>query len=168
MPTNLKMTYDRVGKIQAALESLGKQRVLVGIPAENGGRTPEPGSDEKINNAALGYIHENGSPAANIPPRPFLMPGIREAQEQIGDVLESGVRKVVASAGAGNSVDKALHSVGLVAVNAVRRRLTEGPHEPLKASTLARRRARGRKGTKPLIDTRQLRNALTYVVEDRE
>lgn len=168
MPTNLKMTYDRVGKIQAALESLGKQRVLVGIPAENGGRTPEPGSDEKINNAALGFIHENGSPAANIPARPFLMPGIRLAQEPIADLLESDIRSNLTTKGPRRNPTQTLHAVGILAQNAVKKRLTDGPHAPLHPYTIQKRKERGRKGTKPLIDTGQLRNSITYVVEGGE
>jgi phage gpG-like protein len=167
-PKNVKMTYDAVPRIQAAMRALGRSRVLVGIPAENGGRTPEPGSGEIINNAALGYIHENGSPAANIPARPFLVPGIVEAQEQIADTLESSVRKMVSAEGSRESMAKALHSVGLVAVSAVRRKLTDGPFAPLAPRTLAKRKARGVKRTKPLIDTGQMRNSITYVVEGGE
>jgi hypothetical protein len=33
--------------------------------------------------------------------------------------------------------------------------------------TLERRRAKGRTGTKPLIDTGQLRNAITYVLRKK-
>jgi hypothetical protein len=35
---------------------------------------------------------------------------------------------------------------------------------PLAAATLAARRRKGRTGTKPLIDTGQLRRAITYVL----
>jgi phage gpG-like protein len=164
-PKNLKMTYDGVRRAMDSINRLGASRVLVGVPAENGGRTPEPGSDEKINNAALGYIHENGSPAANIPARPFLMPGIREAQEPIADLLESDIRKTLTARGATRNPDQTLHAVGILAQNAVRKRLTDGPHAPLHPVTIKKRQARGRKGTRPLIDTGQLRNAITYVVE---
>ena len=107
---------------------------------------------------------ENGSPAANIPARPHLIPGVRDAQGQIADVLESGVRGVLA--GRDTDTDRILHRVGLTAQAAVRRKIDEGPFAPLSSVTLAKRRKRGRTGVKPLIDTAQYRNAINYVVRD--
>ena len=58
------------------------------------------------------------------------------------------------------------HAAGLIAQNSVRRTLTTAAYRPLSERTLAERRARGRTGTKPLIDTGQYRNSITYVVRD--
>lgn len=164
---NLKMTFDRVGPMMAALRSLNDGRVLVGIPADNGGRTPEPGSGETINNAALLFIHENGSPAKNIPARPSVMPGIRAAQPQIADLLESSIRSTLSVKGSSRSSEQTLHAVGLIAQTAIKKKIVDGPFAPLKPQTLRRRRAKGRKGTKPLLDTTQMYGAITYVVESK-
>jgi hypothetical protein len=163
-PRNLKLINDRVGKSLDLIRSLGRDRVLVGIPAENALRKPEPGEPREVNNAMLGFIHENGSPARNIPARPFLVPGVRDARAAIAGQLGSASRATLA--GKSTDADRTLHAVGLIAQNAVRKRIVNGPFEPLKPKTLAARRRKGRTGTKPLIDTGQLKNSITYVVRD--
>ncbi len=157
----VRMTLDRVRQAQAAVRAIGRDRVLVGIPAENAFRT----DTKEPTNAALGYILDRGSPARNIPARPWLIPGVQNAQQEIGERLESSIRRTLA--GDIMDVDRTLHTVGLVAQNAVRQKITDGPFVPLSPVTLAKRRAKGRTGTKPLIDTTQMRAAVTYVVRAR-
>lgn len=60
------------------VRALTRTDVLVGIPAENAER-----DGEGPNNAALGYIHETGSPESNAPARPFLVPGVEAVQDEI-------------------------------------------------------------------------------------
>ena len=163
-PRNMKMTMDRVGRTEDLIRSLGKDRVLVGVPAENALRKPEPGEKSEPNNALLGYVHEFGSPAKNIPARPFLIPGVRDAQAEIADQLEGAARATLAGRQAESNV--VLNRVGLIAQNAVRAKITDGPFTPLKPGTLAARRRKGRTGTSPLIDSGQLRASITYVVDD--
>lgn len=162
-PTNLKMTSDHLGSAMGRLRKLAAGRVLVGVPAEEAFREPDPDEKSQPNNAMLGYIHENGSPAQNIPARPFLIPGVRDARERIASSLESSARKTLA--GADGSAEQDLHKVGLIAQAAVRAKITDGPFVPLHPQTLAKRKKKGRTGTKPLIDTGQLRNSINYVVE---
>jgi len=154
---SVTITKDRMADVLKSIESLVKERTLVGIPATNAERRDGP-----INNAALGYINEFGSPANNIPARPFLIPGVEAAQSKVVKQLRKGADQALD--GKLDAADKALHSAGIVAVNAVRATLSEGIPPPLKASTIAARERRGRTGTKPLIDTGQLRNSLTYVI----
>ena len=137
MATNLRMTLDRVKAATASIRSLGGSRVLVGIPSETALRKPEPGEPPNVNNAMLGFIHQNGSPARNIPARPFLPEGVSDAQKEIADVLESAARATLA--GRGSSTDTALHKVGLIAQAAVRKRITDGPFVPLAPKTLDRK-----------------------------
>ncbi len=135
--------------------------MLVGIPES----APER-DDEPISNAVIGYIQETGSPVNNIPPRPFLVPGVKDAQVPIAAQLGKGAQ--LALSGQASAAETALHSAGLTAQNAVRAKLQAGEDfQPLAESTLAARRRRGRSGTKPLIDTGQLRNSITYVVRDK-
>jgi len=163
-PRNLKVIVDRVGRTQKLIESLGGERVLVGIPAETAFREPEPGEPSQPNNAMLGFIHQFGSPARNIPARPFLPEGVRDAQDQIARVLESSARATLS--GQQTDATQALHKVGLIAQEAVKKRIKSGPFVPLHPKTLAARRRKGRTGEKPLIDTAQLLNSVTYVVRD--
>jgi hypothetical protein len=152
------MRRDRLKEVVEALSSLPERDVLVGIPEETTGRQ----ASGTITNAQLGYIHEFGAPEANIPARAFLMPGIRNAKNKVaGYFRRAGVEALNGNAA---GVTRALNSAGLAAAASAQRKITAGPFEPLKPATLAARRRRGRTGTRPLIDTAQLRRSLTYVV----
>ncbi len=156
------LVKDDSARIVAAIRALASKRVMVGVPAGEALRKPEAGEPSTVNNAMLAYIHENGCPAAHIPPRPFLKPAVTALQPEI----ERGLKNAAALALKGDEagVDKALHGLGLIAQAAVRNKINEGIPPPLAESTLRARRARGRTGTKSLIDTGQLRNAITYVI----
>jgi phage gpG-like protein len=157
---SVKMTKDRLPQLIAQIGALTKRETLVGIPSATATRK----DNEPINNAQIGFIQEFGSPANNIPARPFLIPGVTSVKERIAEELERGAR----SALTGTPVlDEAFHRVGLVAQNAVRAKINNGPFAPLAESTITQRLARGRTGTKPLIDTGQLRNSITYAVRNK-
>ncbi|MBZ9939141.1 hypothetical protein LB518_22785 [Mesorhizobium sp. BR1-1-16] len=145
---------------------LTKSRVLVGVPAEDAGRDPEEGEEDgDINNAALAYIHDNGAPEVNIPARPFMRPGIADAESRIAKRFKSGAIK--AFKGEKDAVEATFEAVGLMAQVAVRKRIQDGPFVPLAPETLAARLRRGRFGERPLIDTGQLRNSIAYVIRKR-
>ena len=157
---SLTVTRDRLNDVLKAVGGLTKKEVLIGIPDS----APER-EDGPMSNAQIGYVQEFGSPAQNIPERPFLVTGIRSAQGDIAKRMESGISKVLkGDEGAG---EQALNTAGLIAQNAVQTKIESGPFSPLSEVTLQRRRARGRTGTKPLIDTGQLRNSITYVIRQK-
>jgi len=101
-----------------------------------------------------------------LPPRPFLEPGIKKGQQEI-----VAQQRKAAEAAINRKPDemlKAINAAGLVAQNHVRDIFdTSEGLEPLKPSTLASRRARGRTGERPLVDKGELRNANTYVVRKK-
>jgi hypothetical protein len=186
-------TVDNTAKVMAAFDALTRSDVLVGVPQDKSGRKQGP-----ITNASLAYIHEFGSPARNIPARPFLYPGIRKAREAIAARMRQGAQQALK--GDQGAVDRTLNAVGMLARNAVVRAITDPspPFVPLKPATIRarlRKTAAGRRllsgksgtrkqraamqkaaeilaainygggpGIKPLIDTGQLRAAITYVV----
>jgi phage gpG-like protein len=158
----MKITTDNVAKVLASIQELAGKQVLVGIPATKAER--EDG--EPINNAQLGYIHEYGAPASNIPARPFLIPGVAHAQESINNHLQKAAK--AAMSGNDEKVDTELNATGLIAQAGARNEINNGNFEALSARTLADRRKRGRTGDKPLIDTGQLRNSITYVIRKKE
>lgn len=143
--------------IQKALAELAKHKVMVGVPASKVGR--KAGT---INNATLAYIHEFGAPAAHIPARPFLGPAIEAMKETIKRRLNQAGKAAIS--GNYGLMMKILNALGLQGQNAVRAKLNTGPFAPLAPSTIAARRRRGKRSVKPLIDTGQLRNSITYVV----
>lgn len=155
-------TKSNTPQFRKALEALLKREVLVGIPSANAARDPEPGEKTAATNVLLGYVHEYGSPAKNIPPRPFLHPGISDAREEIQKHMKSAGQ--FALQGKTEKVDQELDKVGLAAREGVVLKITNGQFQELKPATLAARRRKGRTRTKPLIDTGQMRQAITYIV----
>ena len=159
MKTSVRVTKDSVANIITNIEAMTGKRVLIGIPDANAGRKDGP-----ITNAALGYIHENGSPARNIPARPFLVPGVTEAAPKAIDAMKKFAAQGLTDPAA---VDKGLNAAGLIAQAAVKNRIRNSVgFAPLAESTLSQRKAQGKQGTKPLIRTGQLLNSITYVVRD--
>jgi hypothetical protein len=184
---DVKRTVDNVDKIMARIEALTGQEVLVGIPMERTARAGEP-----ITNASLAYIHEFGSPARNIPARPFMRPGVRNARESIVAEMERGAKAVMD--GDNGAVSRTLNTVGMLARNSVVRAITEPnpPFVPLRPATIRARLRRTQAGRRklvklqqqgtpltvwaqqlnkfgdmnimPLLDTLKMRNAITYVV----
>ena len=150
-------TEDKLPDIIKAIHDLVGVRVQVGVPSTKTDRDDGP-----LTNADLAYIHEFGAPAANIPARPFLVPGIEEGEDKIVKQMERATKAALRAKPA--EVDQALHGVGLVAQNNVKLKINNGPFEALSEVTLKYRMARGRTGTKPLIDTGQLRNAISYAI----
>jgi len=148
-----------------SLCNLTSDQVLVGIPAANAERDPEPGEKTPATNALIGYVMETGSPAQNIPARPFLVPGVKGIEEEIARRYAAGAKAVLD--GKATSLDDTHNAVGLIAAASVQRKITDGPFAPLAPRTLAARKARGRTGERPLVDTGQLRRSVSYVVRPK-
>lgn len=165
-----------VARIKTAMAALKQTTVLVGIPASSSSR-----DGDGPNNAALGYLHEFGSPARNIPARPFLVPGVKAAAPRAAAELAKAGR--AALTGEARAVLPHLHAAGMVAASSVKNTINQGVDPPLSDRTLMARAARGRQGAKdelnaraagmtlgmaaavPLVDTGAMRNAITYVVK---
>lgn len=174
--SGVTVTVDKIAAVTRSIGQLVAHEVLVGIPQAKAPREGDP-----LNNATIGYIMETGSPAANIPARPWLVPGVQSAQEDVTDELGGAAQAALG----GNSPAGGLSRAGQTARDAVRLYLNTADFEPLSDATLrarARRGLKGRKGAiaeldsreagnapsnataRPLIDTGQLRNAVSYVV----
>lgn len=164
---SVRITLDAVAGMLKAIEDLTRQRVLIGIPGDAKARTR---TGVGISNATLGYLHEYGSPASNIPARPFLRPGIAVALPAIEARLRAGALRALRAAPEADVAGRTLHGVGLLAQNRVRAYINAGVNPPLSPVTIHRRRTRKvapRTGTVPLIDTGQLRSSITYVIVSR-
>lgn len=157
---SVKVTVDNTTALKKTLKDLANTRVLVGVPSATAGREDGP-----INNAAIGYVHEFGLPEKNIPARPFLVPGVKNARAGIVARLRQAGR--AALDGNQKLLQKALMAAGLETVSKIQAKITEGPFAPLADSTLDARRRRGVTRTKPLIDTGRLRAAITYVIRKK-
>lgn len=147
---------------------------------ENGGTIQHPGGTRYITDAVeggrrvgtrfvgKGFVGETlvtGPHSITIPARPFMSPGVEEALPQIVKRMRSGATRALN--GDRQAASQTLEAVGLIAQTAIRKRIASGDFVPLAPATLEARRRRGRTGTRPLIDTGQMRNAITYVIRRR-
>ena len=153
--SGLEILHDGLPDLLRRMAAVAQRDVLVGVPAGEQ-------RDDGPTNAEIGYQNEFGSPANNIPARPHLLPGVAAVQDKAAARLTQAAS--AAATGRMSDAERHLHAAGLTAQNSVRRTLTTAAYRPLSERTLAERRARGRTGTKPLIDTGQYRNSITYVV----
>lgn len=150
------------------MKQLLKKNVYVGIPQSNSKREEtEDNKSSQVTNAELAYINETGSPAQHIPPRPFLVPGVQDAKDKVVKILANAALTTDSN----TDVDVALNKAGLVASQTVKRRITQSIDiEPLSPATIRARqtrKSRPRKGVmKPLIDSSQMLNSITYVIRD--
>ena len=181
MDNPAKLIRNLLPQVKLRFEHLSESEVLVGVPQDKTAREMDVGT----NNATLAYIHDNGSPAQNIPARPFMKPGIAAAKSDIIRMMKVGAQKALT--GNNDAIEQTLHAIGLKTQSKIRAIINAGIAPALADSTLKARAAqrRGRKGpkleiasraagnapsmqfAKPLIDTGQLRNSINYVIRKR-
>lgn len=158
------------GELNQALKRLAKTAVYVGIAA---GSKDDTRNDGGPSNHLLGFVHENGSPVNNIPPRPFLVPGLEANREMIVDGLKGAMD--CALKGDEKKCGQTLERLAIRSASAVKSYMQTADFEPLKPRTIANRnRSRLTQGTRenemegvgirPLINTGQLRDAIDGVV----
>lgn len=179
---SVRQVADMSGAIRKAVEALTEKDVFIGVPAENA--APRQGG---LNNAELSYLHEYGAPAAGIPARPHLLPGVGDIKGEAAGLLKGAAEQALNGNEA--AVDAALNRIGLLGQNAVRARFQNNDWPPLKDATLdasplkkddegnviknkkgeaVRGKSRREKGKlNPLLDTAQLMKSHTYVVRKK-
>lgn len=174
MAGKLEVKLDRVSKILGSIKTMTSHDVLVGFPMDKSEvRTlppPKPGATSpgvsSITNAQIAFIQEHGSPVANIPARPFMVPGVNDVKGRAVELLKRAA--LAGLEGKQNQSMRLLNQLGAIGVSAIQRRITMGEGwPPLAPRTLAERRARGVRRTHPLIDTGQLRAHVTYVIRKK-
>lgn len=159
----LKVTSDFTTDFNAIIKKFRRDAVLVGIPEEDTNRH----DDEPINNATLLAINNFGSPQNNIPARPVMEIGIRNAQSEIIQHFKQGAVDTLSKGVSALSV--AYNRAGIVASNSIKKAInSQEDIAPPSDATLAIRKSEGFKGEKALIVTGQMRNAITYVVKGEE
>lgn len=186
--TEIKEIDNNLKLIQDAIKTIEELGVLVGIPQETNSR---PGT---ISNAELAFIHTHGartksmtkdmdknmakgvsygkaydlyisskgSPLHRIPPRPIIEPAIEDSKEQIGDMLKKPMMKALD--GDKQGAIEALEKVGMQGQNIVRAWFTN-PKNNWAANSPKTIKIKG--SSRPLIDSGELRKAITYIVRKR-
>jgi len=158
LPNGVETTVDRTEEFLRAIQSLTRKQVLVGIPSSTSGRSGQ------INNAALGYIHEHGSPARNLPARPFLIPAVNRLAPQASALLQKAAE--FALNGRADQAQATLEALGMQAATAVKNNILAGGDPKFADLALSTQRRKGTPYT-ILVETAQMLNAITYVVRDK-
>lgn len=137
----------------------GSRIVKVGIPA---GSTELDGTST----AQVAATNEFGDPSQHIPERSFLRSAIKENADKYIGMNRNNLRQVLEGH---MSINNALGLLGQVAVGDVQRKIRSGPFKKLSDFTIeARRRRLNRQAldlNKPLIDTGQMIQSITYVID---
>lgn len=135
-------------EMQKALEHWkGKKHVTVGI--HDGGL---PRKDGTLNTATIGAINHFGQ--GRIPARPFLDNGVMSVKT----IIASEASKMMRS---GKTPDEILPVVGNLAVRGVVQTINNTYAPPNAPSTIAKKGS-----SHPLIDTGNLRQSITFKVND--
>lgn len=179
---SVKQVSNKVGAIRKSVNALTAKDVFIGVPAENA--APREGG---INNAELSYIHEYGAPAAGIPARPHLLPGVEDIKTEAANLLKGAAKQALEGNEA--AIEPTLNKIGLLGQNAVRAKFQDNDWPPLQDSTLdyaapkkdaegtvltdkkgrvKRGKSRREEGKlNPLLDTAQLMKSHTYVIRKK-
>lgn len=145
---------DLLKKLQKTLESAS---VYVGIPQDKNARV-----EGEVTNASLLYLHSKGSPLAHLPARPVIEPALEDTENKLRlvELLTKATKEALR--GDEEGFKRGLQVTGMFAQNICRGWFVNPKNNwaPLSPITIAK------KGSdKPLIDTGQLRKAITYVVK---
>lgn len=142
------------GGVQGLLEriaALGDPKVYIGIPSSNNAR------QGASNNATIAATHELGAPSRGIPARPFLIPTIQNNAEKYTNLMAQGFRNALQDK---EKAAEVYEKIGLVASSDVKDYIVSGQFVPLKESTIDRKGS-----SKPLIDTSEMRNSISYEIK---
>lgn len=154
----MKITQDNSGSeaLEKLADQIKKSKLEVGFfeTAKYPDGTPV---------AYVAAIQEFGYPEGNIPSRPFFRNAISQndgwkqlANKAMNAVIEGRIE-----------LNQALNQMGLKMAADVKDSITDGSYEALKQSTLDARQSRKRTqgvASKPLIDTAQMLQSVTYAV----
>lgn len=162
--------------LEQAIKKLPKYRIEIGVIA---GKSKRDKDTKGVTNAELMFIHENGSPLNNIPPRPVLAMTINHAHEgDLKNALDKATKAFVDSNFDENAMSKELQKFCLELENYARDIIysNDGRLAPNSESVAAKKREKAIRnartvadrqaamqdsGNHPLFDTGQLARSIT-------
>lgn len=140
----------------------GRPVVAVGVQ----GKEAQEIRDENgvINGAVLAGVHEFGTRDGRIPSRSYMRATIDKMRQEISKTQERMFDLLLQGK---LDVKKALGLLGQKVQQAFQKAIEDGLEPPLAESTKKRRRQGDGSGIfKPLLDTGQLRNSITWEIRD--
>lgn len=131
-----------------------ESHVKVGVIASQGGSAQH--SDSGLSVLEIAAVHEFGAPSVGIPERSFIRRTFANKSAEMAKICG----QLAAQFLAGLPLEKALGKLGLWGQNAVKQTITkDGVPPPLKPATIKRKGS-----SRPLVDTGQLLNSITFKV----
>ena len=135
-------------------KEIGKPKVYIGVPASKNGM-----HEGGINMATLLAIHVLGAPSRGIPQRDPLRPPLIANAQRYSDLLAIGLKNALSD---GTDPKLVYEKIGIVATNDVKDYFVTGNFKPLNQKTIDRKGS-----SKPLIDSEELRGAISYEVRNK-
>lgn len=163
----LTVTSDFTEDFNRILKKFKNDAVLVGIPALSTERDNPDGDTSQINNATLLALCNFGSPQNNIPPWPVMEIGIRNAQDPIAEEFKKAAKGAL-SKGL-EALTTYYNRAGIIASTSIKKVINtqeDVPGDKPSQATLDIRKVKGFKGSKYWLVTGQMRNAITYVINE--
>lgn len=142
---------------------MGGKFVTVGVHDDAGMHQPsEPGA-QAVPMAQVAALNNYGNPhntldgrPAPVPARPFLIPGVESAQQDIKDAVIEAIQR-------GATLDETLNNIGAFAAGGVQQYMTDLKTPPNAVYTIEQKGS-----SNPLIDTGALRASITWKITAQE
>lgn len=145
----------RLKKVMKRAEQLNHLQLVVGIPSDENSRE----ESTSITNAEIGVIHEFGVPEKNISERSFMRSTASEESQNLSRLAKIKIAECLKCE---ISAHDAFATIGAYLQGKIVEKITDGDFEPNTEATVKRK-----KSSKPLIDTDQLREAITHEVREK-
>ena len=145
----------RLKQVMKRAEQLNQLQLVAGIPNDETSRE----DSGEITNAELGIIHEWGAPEKGIPERSFMRSTMSEERENLGQLSKTQIALCLEG---NTSPHDVFATIGVYLQGKIVDKITDGEFEPNNENTVKRKGS-----SKPLIDTGQLRGAITYEVREK-
>ncbi len=156
----VKENLNIVKNLLFGFKFIWENEVVVGI-TEDSNAFRENG----ISNSQLLYLHENGVPSHNIPPRPVLKPAISQdgVMERIEDQMKKGMKEALLH-GNVDEARKCYEKAGMLGRDACKNYIVSGDKlAPNAPSTIEKKGS-----STPLIDKASMLNSITYAVRRKK
>lgn len=148
-----KFNGDGIKALEARIRAIGKKKVVVGVPTST-----NEWREDGLSNATIAAAHEFGV-SGHIPERSFLRSTLHEKKCDVSKLL---FRELKSDISQGDFSGRALAIVGEKLSVEVKRKIQSGISPALDSKTVKRKRS-----SKPLIDTGNMLQSITYEVRDK-
>lgn len=160
---NIKSTFKEntqaIKRLIDGFNFVRSMEVVVGITDET-----DVTRENGITNSQLLYLHEQGVPSKNIPPRPVLKPALEKdgAKKKMRKLIRDGMKEAMIH-GDLTKARQCYEKAGMVGRDATKKYITDGNNlAPNAPSTIKK------KGSSlPLVDTSSMLNSITYAVRKK-